>query len=390
MIAFVLWRESRLSIAEIYNFFWKKNCIYANMEIAIFEDIKSEDVITNFHKLWWSIKAIEIVSKIQNLKEFTTWTIKLISEIASDYDWKFNFWLASYWKQINIFTLWIQVKKELKKEIETNLRFVNKDNNNVNAATYKREKLNSSWVEINYISTAECDYIWETIIFQDVDEYSKRDYWKDRDMNIWMLPPKLAQIMINIAWNSNSIYDPFCWLWTVLIEAANSWIQNINWSDINPDMVSASRWNIKRYFKEWMHINIFKQDATKIHSLWNDIQNINIISEWFLWSIMTKWHVTPEKINEERKNLANLYDKFFFSLNKIRYKWTIVMCFPFWQFKWKYIYFEEVYKIFKKYSITPQKMLPENIDMKETRSWSILYHRPNQQVWREIFLLKNL
>jgi len=34
---------------------------------------------------------------------------------------------------------------------------------------------------------------------QDIENYSKRDYGKTRDMEVGMLPPKLAQMMLNIA-----------------------------------------------------------------------------------------------------------------------------------------------------------------------------------------------
>jgi len=49
---------------------------------------------------------------------------------------------------------------------------------------------------------------------QDINAYTKRDFGKKRDMDTGMLPPKLAQMMINIANNGKqeitSLYDPFC------------------------------------------------------------------------------------------------------------------------------------------------------------------------------------
>jgi tRNA G10 N-methylase Trm11 len=62
-----------------------------------------------------------------------------------------------------------------------------------------------------------------TIACQDIDAYTKRDTSKSRDMVVGMMPPKLAQIMINLATEGRKeiIYDPFCGLGTILIEAAN-------------------------------------------------------------------------------------------------------------------------------------------------------------------------
>jgi tRNA G10 N-methylase Trm11 len=49
-----------------------------------------------------------------------------------------------------------------------------------------------------------------TVLFQDVDEYSARDYGKNvRDMDVGMLPPKLAQMMLSISGEARGIYDPF-------------------------------------------------------------------------------------------------------------------------------------------------------------------------------------
>jgi hypothetical protein len=54
---------------------------------------------------------------------------------------------------------------------------------------------------------------------------------------------------------------------------------------------------------------------------------------------------------------------------------------------WKYIYLEEVYWILNKYCEI-QFLFPPEFDFKETKSGSLLYKRPKQLVWREIFKLK--
>ena len=65
-------------------------------------------------------------------------------------------------------------------------------------------------------------------------------------MVVGMMPPKLVQMMINIALsthqstNQPTIYDPFCGLGTTLIEAANMGMTRIYGSDLSPEMVRAS------------------------------------------------------------------------------------------------------------------------------------------------------
>lgn len=400
MIAFILWREFRLSIAEVYNFFPESVCLFANREIAFFDWISSEEVTENFYKIWWSIKALEIIKELKNEKDFTIESIKNIKhKIESlsepnneEKTWgKFCYSIAQYWLANNIFTIWIQIKKELKNTWLSNIRLVNKDSNNINAAGYKKEKLSSNGMELNLIKAHDKTFIGKTIAYQDVDSYSKRDYGKSRDMDIWMLPPKLAQMMINLSSNVwDSIYDPFCGLGTVLIEALNSWYRNVYGSDLNPKMVEASSKNTYLYIEKWIDLDIFQNDSAKIEKV-NFLRNSNsitIVSEWYLGSIMTKWHVTEDKIKEERNNLLKMYSWFFNWLKKVNYKWVIVICFPFWEYKWKYIYFDEIYKLTKDLWFKTKKLLPEDIEFTETRSWSLLYHRPGQQVGREIFCLK--
>jgi len=392
MICFILGRESRLSIAELVAFFPNSECLFAEREFAIFDKITAAEVAEEFNRLWWSIKALEIDKELESEKDFPKHAVKLLIEKATDYEGKFTFALAQYWIKIDIFKMWIQIKKEAKKSVETNLRFVNKDSNNVNAAVYKKDSLGVNWwCELNLLAAWTRVFIWTTIAYQDVDEYSKRDYSKERDMQVWMLPPKLAQMMINIAWKEAKwIYDPFCWLGTILMESALWDKKEIYWSDLSEEMVKASTKNIALYLDKSITSKIFRQDASKIEMVWllKDKSRISIATEWYLGSVMTRWHVTLEKIEDERRKLARIYEGFFAWLQRLNFKWTVVICFPFWQLNWKYLYFEEIYTIQKRYWFKPLKLLPENIDFKETRSGSLLYHRPNQQVWREVFCLR--
>ncbi|EKE27529.1 MAG: putative DNA methylase [uncultured bacterium (gcode 4)] len=391
MICFVLWREFRLSIAELKAYFPDSECLFAEREVAIFDKIDREEVKAGFVKLGWTVKAFEILKEIDSEKEFNKHAIDFISAKAWKYEWKFTFALAQYWTQKDLFTYGIQIKKEARKTTETNIRFVNKNSSNINAAVFKKE-LWADWSELNLLWVWERFFIWETIAYQDVDEYSKRDYSKERDMQVWMLPPKLAQMMINISWKETKwIYDPFCGLWTILIESILWEKKEIYWSDLNEDMVKASSKNIALYLDKSITFQVFKQDAGKIEGVGflKDKSRIAIVTEWYLGSIMTRWHVTEDKILEERRKLARIYDWFFYWLQRLNFKWKIVISFPFWQFKWKYLYFEEIYSILKKYGFAPLKLLPDESEYKETKTWSLLYHRPNQQVWREIFCLQS-
>ena len=117
---------------------------------------------------------------------------------------------------------------------------MNNENGNINAATFKNEKLAKSQNEYNIIALGKDIYIGKALACQDIDAYSHRDTAKSRDMIVGMMPPKLTQIMLNLALDKNIIlsnevrslsktcvYDPFCGLGTTLIEAANMGITKL-------------------------------------------------------------------------------------------------------------------------------------------------------------------
>ena len=148
---------------------------------------------------------------------------------------------------------------------------MNKDPKNINSAVYKKEGLSEHETEMNSIVVGNVRYIGRTCAYQDVDLYAARDIGKERDMEVGMLPPKLAQMMVNLSvedrgqrtedrkegfknlashlspLTSSGIYDPFCGLGTILIEAANMGYARLLASDLSPEMVRATEMNVREF-----------------------------------------------------------------------------------------------------------------------------------------------
>ena len=89
--------------------------------------------------------------------------------------------------------------------------------------------------------------IAELIGVQDLNAYTLRDRGRPkRDARVGMLPPKLAQIMINLAsakQSSGTLLDPFCGTGVVLQEAALMGY-DIYGTDIDPRMISYTKANL--------------------------------------------------------------------------------------------------------------------------------------------------
>lgn len=388
MFAFELWREYRLSIAEIYALFPEMEIIYVDEKILLVDNINEGWLIKIAPKMWWTIKIIKCLSdKSYDLSEINDLMISLFTD-----ERKTNYAVNFYWKtKANQKDFLLKSKKYFAKSW-LSTRFVNQDFQNIKSYLVAKEKLIETKTDFNIFFTPLDTFLWSTIFVQDIDSYAKRDFWKTRDMQVGMLPPKLAQMMINIWW-WKSIYDPFCWLWTILLESIISWNNEVYWSDISEDMIKSTKKNID-FIKDEFNTDLKTSEVIKLDA--KDIANSpilnnnkidSIVTEWYLWEIFWKHSIDIDKVKNQRLILANIYTSFFSWLKKVWFSWNIVISFPFWEIKWKYNYFEEIYDILNKYCQT-QNLLPNWTNFTPSKSWSLLYKRPDQTVWREIFKLK--
>lgn len=378
MIWFALWREYKLSTAEILAVFPEGKTVYFSKDVLILDLIEENEVLQKANFLWWTIKIFKIIET------------DILTD-ALEVEWKFKYGISTFWDKKNLKEILNSTKKILK-ENWVSSRFINKDFTSLSSAQIIWEKLVKSGTDYSYIFDFDKKYIWKTIWVQDIYSYSKRDYSKDRDMQTWMLPPKLCQMMINIS-SGKTIYDPFVWLGTVLIESILMWNKKVYWSDLNQTMVEHSRNNIFKFAQE---NNIILEDVEFIKLNAKFInessvlleKNIDaIVTEWYLWEIMTQKNISIDRIDKQKESLISIYEKFFENLKKIKYEWNIVICFPFWEISWKYIYFEEIYKTLS-ILCDMQPLFPTSFENITTKAWSLLYKREKQLVWREIFKLK--
>lgn len=391
---FQLWREWKLSVAEIVNFFPESNIIFSGSWVLILGNIEKSYLQENFYKLGWTIKIFELdfFANIEDIYES-------ILETALNTEWKFKYSLNLFWdKSLKLENI-LKKTKNLLKNKSISARYFNKDDwKNLSSAQILGNSILKKWLDFNIINLWNIFYFGKTLEVQDIDAYSKRDFSKNRDMQVGMLPPKLCQMMINI-WKeskdceSKNVYDPFVWLGTVLIEALNMWIPQVFWSDLSEKMVDESRKNISDFISK----NLLKNISFKIEKLNAKFINESeilqkekidlIVTEWYLWEIMTKKNISLDRINKQKESLLSIYSKFFENLAKVDFPWRIVICFPFWELNGKFIYFNEILEILNKFCVIENIFKNSEINL-SSKSGSLLYKREKQLVWREIFKLK--
>ncbi len=383
MYAFQLWREYKISLAEIYALFPTTKIEYVDKNVCILDTQDKNLVLTKVEHMGGVIKVIELSPDYRGKPAHS------IASSLEHFEWKFRYGLSVLWDAKNLKLLLMDAKKLLKEKwIST--RFVNKNFTNLSSAQIIGENLVERGTDFTLIVAGDTEYFGKTVWVQDIENYSKRDYGKTRDMEVGMLPPKLAQMMIHISgWKI--VYDPFCGLGTVLIESILMQHNAVYGSDISAENIEKTKENIT--FATMNFKNSLKESQTQVL----DARGISsspflkqadaIVTEGYLGQIFQKYSVTEKKLIEEKQKLLEIYSKFFEGLSRGNFKGNIVICFPFWDVKGKYFYFHEVYAIIEKYcKILP--LLPHHPEMQQTRAWSLLYKRPDQIVGREIFKLK--
>lgn len=274
------------------------------------------------------------------------------------------------------------VKKELKNRSRS-VRCINRNFQNLDAGTLHKEKIFSKkgGVEIIILRQKNDNFIVaRTLAAQNVEDFSLRDYHKpERDMQVGMLPPKIALMMVNMASSNGElpkhIWDPFCGTGTVNIEAERLGIQNIG-SDIAPTMIDAAQKNFQHFFGNTGEF--FVHDAARKLQTKYDA----IVSEGYLGPIFGQ-PLTEKDLQNARTKVEPIMRKFFRETADMKSIKKIVISLPFWKLKNGQDGFcEDALLEAKKHW---KSIIPRDI---ATSRGSLLYRRENQVVGREIFVLK--
>jgi tRNA G10 N-methylase Trm11 len=271
------------------------------------------------------------------------------------------------------------IKKSLK-ENGVRSRFVNKDFGNVTAAQIIQEKLITEGLDLVAIGQ-ESSVLWgKTVAVQDIDSYSKRDYDKPfRDARMGMLPPKLAQVMVNVGSDeAEGVYDPFCGSGTALMEAKLSGFSVIG-SDIDESRVSGAKKNLdwleQQFPVENKGYDLFTHDASKPFP--KQVQgNICIVTEGYLGPPQKQF---PSSENQKSafNEIHEIYQMFFqHSADVLEVGKKLVITFPFFQGKESVLY--------------PFKKEYEKVGFEIVSPPNLLYARPGQIVGRELVVYERV
>ncbi len=386
---FILGSNPALSIEElsvVFNLSSLEKTVYELLQANVFilTTERKFDAGQMIKKLGGTIKIGKITAIVKkNEKEKILPEItKLLKPKAKKFKFGFSYYGP---KKFNIQKLAMAVKKFLR-EKEISCRWVTSREKNLSSVVVEQNKLTTQGIEIALIENNKNILIGQTLIVQPFKELSFRDYGRPaRDDYAGMLPPKLAQIMINLSGAKpiDTILDPFCGSGTILTEAMLMNYQNLIGSDISTKAINDTKKNID-WTKNKFPISNFK---LQLHN--EDVAGLSkFILPKSIGAIITEPYLGPPRgkvnIKQTVKKLENLYSESLAEFKKmLKTNGRIVMVWPIFQ---QSIFLFPDLNGFEIISPIPQN-IKNNKLIELTARKTIIYGRPGQKIWREIAVL---
>lgn len=253
----ILGRQPALGLAELESLYGAGHV--QPMEAAALLDIPAEEI--DFRRLGGTIKTARILTTVDS----TDWQVlaNYLVERVPPYVQKMD--AGKFTLGISVYGLDVAVGRieacllEIKKQVRRSgrpVRIVPNKTAVLNSAQVLHNKLThkGAW-ELLFIKQGTKTLLAQTLFVQDIESYGARDQARPhRDSRVGMLPPKLAQIMLNLAVGQMSqqvddktklrVLDPFCGTGVLLQEALLAGFSVLG-SDNDPRMVEYTKKNLQ-------------------------------------------------------------------------------------------------------------------------------------------------
>ncbi len=381
----ILGRQPALGLAELESLYGSAHVM--PLKGAAVLDVPTSEI--KFKRLGGTIKLAQILTILpttdwQKLLEY------LLDKIPEHMQYqpagKFTLGLSVYGLPVNL--------AEQNKGLMAIKRIIRSTGKSVRIVPNKTSELNSAQVLHNKLTTRGA---WELILFrdgaktilaqtffvQDIDAYAARDQARPaRDARVGMLPPKLAQTMINLANPPalGTLLDPFCGTGVVLQEALLMGF-TVSGTDLEQRMVDFSQKNLDWLSRERPELKgkytLEQGDATN-HS-WQD--NISgVVSEVYLGRPLAK--VPPsEELYKIAGDVNTIFKKFLANLGgQIKPGTRLCLAVPAWRTKNGFVHLPALDNL--------SNLGYNQVDFKHVEHKDLVYFREDQVVARELIVLE--
>lgn len=331
---------------------------------------KPAELIKN---LGGTIKIAQYIDTIDDLSPlFDIWLANINIESG-----KTNFGFSLYNDKKNypaIKKISMAIKKDLKSQGHK-CRFVSSREPILSSVIVTKNNLINN--ELLIIRNNNQYIIGITRAVQDFASYGLRDMERpNRDDKSGLLPPKIAQIMLNLAGpdRQKNILDPFCGSGTILQEAALLGFNQIYGSDISKKAISDSQANLDWLAKKFaikINYEIRKSDINNLSENFKNNSIDLIVTEPFMGDarqVSRAYKISDLK--NIQTELQKLYHKSFLEFKKIlKPGGVVIFIFP------EFVIKNDSLKTLDEYIIA-------NIGFRLNKN--LVYFRPDQKVRRQI------
>jgi len=240
-------------------------------------------------------------------------------------------------------------------------------------------------IELLLIVGKQSTLIARTTAVQDIDGYTIRDRSRPkRDARVGMLPPKLAQIIINLVGplpEHSVILDPFCGT-GVLLQEALLMHYDVTGTDLEPRMIAYTDANL-----EWAHERLGTENAYMLSvgdattHQW-ELPIDGVATETYLGRAFTS--APSREVLEQTASDVNLILKKFLRNIRPQLKPGTHLCLavPAWQVS---------PKKFRHLALIDslEELGYERLSFRHAPSEDLLYYREDQTVARELLVLRS-
>lgn len=410
----ILGRQPKLGLAELESLYGSDNVAPVGDAAAL---LHIAPCSIDFDRLGGAIRLCKMLTELDttNWKQIEKFLVQVSpGQAAKMPEGKMHLGFSVYGLSVSpqqLLATGLTLKKAIQKTGRS-VRLVPNKTAELNTAQVIHNKVASpnGW-ELIFVRSGDKTLVAQTVFVQDIDSYSERDFGRPkRDSRVGMLPPKLAQTIINLATGPNeftaikdqlsndmicmppedvqkmhnerrstTLLDPFCGTGVVLQEALLIGY-SVTGTDIEPRMIDYTRQNL-----EWLsakrpgvieHATLAAGDATEMQ--WPPVDMV--ACESYLGRPFTS-APTPEVLAQTISDCNLILKKFLKNIHRqLKPGARLCVAIPAWQVKADQ---------FRHLPLVDQieELGYNQVRFERVRDTELLYYRPDQIVARELLVI---
>ena len=423
---FVLGRVYTLSLAELFFYFqnqgWSLKIVDVSLEVIVIETEQELDFRKIQKELGGVVKILKVVDEVTKKDtDYINFALqnyfkpsKLKKDFLGTGKGKIQFGVSVYLldPEINAFSEPKRLGMFIKRAMQDSgfsIRLVLPQFNSLTLASVvvTHNHLIEKGAEICVLASPTKVYVAKTLVVQDFEDYGRRDYQRPvRDEKQGMIPPKVAQIMINLCGSKpgSTLLDPMCGIGTIVQEGVLAGYKFLG-TDINSVAISGSEKNLEWFRNRYkiskgkFHLEV--SDAKEVSKIVQNLKKIGafstvdgIVTEGYLGPMYSEFP-SPAEIKKNFKDLMELYTAAFQDYSKFLSKGSkVVMCLPAYKKGIEYVQMPDL-DFATKNGYNLIDLIPSNLAsslpfLKLTDRGTAIYDRKDQIVAREVIIFEKI